>query len=94
MIFKAALASQGWPSCSNKPLSIQTLRHLKFLSNVRSSKFKLSVSGKKNVRLFGVITKNICIPSEKNVPLLEQLQIGCYKEINPEGYVKPVNFIG
>ena len=80
MIFKAALASQRWPSCPYKPLSIQTLRHLQFLSNVQSSKFKLSVSGKKNVRLFGVITKNISIPSDKNVLLLEQLQIGCYKE--------------
>ena len=56
MIFKSALASQGWP-CSNKPLSIQTLRHPQFLSNFQSPKFKLSVSGKKNVHLFGIMTK-------------------------------------
>ena len=82
------------PFCTSKLLSFQTLKYPKFLNNFQSPKFKLSVSGKKNVRLFGVITKNISIPSDKNVLLLEQLQIGCYKEINPEGYVKPVNFIG
>ena len=52
MIFKAALASQRWPSCPYKALSFQTLRHHQFLSNFQSPKFKLSDSGKKNVRLF------------------------------------------
>ena len=34
----------------------------------KSPKFKFSVSGKKNVRLFGVMTKTSVL-SEKNVPL-------------------------
>ena len=50
-----------------KPLSIQTLRHLQFLSNFQSP--KCSVSGKKNVRLFVVMTKT-SVTSDKNVPLL------------------------
>ena len=39
--------------------SFQTLRHPQFLSNFQSPKFKFSLSGKKNVRLFGVMTKTI-----------------------------------
>ena len=68
MIFKAALASQRWPFCPYKPLNFQTLRHLQFLSNFLSPKFKFSVSGKKNVRLFDAMTKTSGL-SEKNVPL-------------------------
>ena len=45
------------PSCPYKPLSLQTLRYPQFLSNFQSPKFKFSVSRKKNVRLFGVMTK-------------------------------------
>ena len=59
-----------WPSCPYKPLSFQTLRYPQFLSNFQSPKFKFSVSGKKNVRLFGVMTKT-SVPSDKNVPLTE-----------------------
>ena len=69
VIFKAALASQRRPSCPYKPLSFQTLRHPQFLSNFQSPKFKFSVSGKKNVRLFGVMTKTSVL-SDKNVPLI------------------------
>jgi hypothetical protein len=69
MIFKATLTSQRWPSCPHKPLSFQTLRRPQFLSNFQSPKFKFSVSGKKNVRLFGVMTKT-SVSSDKNLPLL------------------------
>ena len=68
MIFKAALTSQSRPACPYKALSFQTLRHPQFLSNFQSPKFKFSVSGKKNVRLFDVITKTSA-SSDKNVPL-------------------------
>ena len=47
-----ALDSQRRPSCPYKTLCFQTLRHPWFLSNFQSPKFKFSVSGKKNVRLF------------------------------------------
>ena len=56
------------PSCPYKALSFQTLRHPQFLSNFKSPKFKFSVSGRKNVRLFDVMTKKSVL-SEKNVPL-------------------------
>ena len=69
VIFKAALASQRWPSCPYKPLSFQDLRHPQFLSNFQCPKFKFSVSGKKNVRLFGIMTKTSVVSSDKNVPL-------------------------
>ena len=68
MIFKAALASQRQPSCPYKALSFQMLR-LPQLNNFQSPKFKFLVSGKKNVRLFGVMTKT-SVSSDKNVPLL------------------------
>ena len=69
MIFKAVLvASKMWPPCPYKPLSFQTLRYPQFLSNFQSPKFKFSVSGKKNVCQFGVMTKT-SVSSEKNVPL-------------------------
>ena len=68
VIFKAALASQRRLSCPYKPLSFQTLRHPQFLSNFQSPKFKFSVSGKKNVRLFEVMTKT-SVSSDKNIPL-------------------------
>ena len=71
MIFKAALVSQRRPSCPYKALSFQTLRHPQFLSNFQSPKFKFSVSGKKNVCLFDVMTKTL-VPSEKNVPLFTE----------------------
>ena len=48
-------------------LSFQTLRQPYFLSNFQSPKFKFSVSGKKIVCLFDVMTKTYL--SEKNVPL-------------------------
>ena len=56
------------PSCPYKPLSIQNLRYLQFLSNFQTPKFKFSVSGKKNVHLFGVMTKT-SVPYDKNEPL-------------------------
>ena len=65
----ATLASQRQPFCPYKPLCFQTLRHPQFLSNFQSPKFKFSVSGKKNVCLFGGMTKTSVL-SEKNVPLL------------------------
>ena len=55
-------------SCPYKRLSIQILKYLNFLSNFQSPKFKVSVSGKKNVSLFGVMTKT-SVPSDTNVPL-------------------------
>ena len=57
-----------WPSCPYKPLSFQTLRYPQFLNNFESPKFKTSVSGKKNVRLFDVMTKTSA-SSDLNVPL-------------------------
>ena len=39
---------------------------------LKSPKFKFSVSGKKNVRLFEVMTKTSVL-SDKNVPLLSRL---------------------
>ena len=68
MVFKVALVSQRRPSCPYKPLSFQTLRHSQFLSNFQSPKFKFSVSGKENVRLFEVI-REVSVSSDKNVPL-------------------------
>ena len=68
MICKVALASQRWPSCHYEALSFQTLRHPQFLSNLQSPKFKFSVSGKKNVCQFGVITKTSVL-SDEDVPL-------------------------
>ena len=53
-----------WPFCPYKPLSFQTLRHPQVLSNFQSPKFKFSVWGKKNVRLFEVMTKTSVL-SEK-----------------------------
>ena len=83
MIFKAALASQRWPSCPYKPLSFQTLRHPQFLSNFQSPKFKFSVSGKKNVRLFDAMKKTSVL-SEKNVPLTgARIQIQLPKYYGP-----------
>ena len=64
-----ALAGQRQPFCLYKALSFQNLRHPKFLSNFQSPKFKFSVSGMKNVRLFDVMTKTSVL-SEKNVPFL------------------------
>ena len=72
MIFNAALSSQRRPSCPYKLLSFKTLRHPHFLSNFLSPKFKFSVSGKKNVRLFGVMTKTSVL-SDKNVPLKDKM---------------------
>ena len=51
-----------------KALSFQTYRHPQFLSNFQTPKFKFSVSWKKNVHLFGVMTKT-SVPSDKNVLL-------------------------
>ena len=51
-----------------KPLTFQNLKHPQFLSNFQSPNLKFSVSGKKNVRLFGVVTKT-SVSSDKNVPL-------------------------
>ena len=68
LILKADLASQRRPDCPYKALSFQTLRHPQFLSNVQSSKFKFSVSGKKNVCLFDAMTKTSLL-SDKIVPL-------------------------
>ena len=63
------------PSCPYKPLSIsiQTLRYLQLLSNFQPPIFKFSVSAKKNVRLFGVMTKTSA-SSDKNVPLTAVLE--------------------
>ena len=69
VIFKAVLASQMWPSCPYKPLNFQTLRYSQFLGNFQSPKFKFSVSVKKNVRLFEVMTKTSA-SSDKNEPLI------------------------
>ena len=69
MIFKAALACQRLPSCPYKPLTFQTLRQTQLQSNFQSPKFKFSVSGKKNVNFFDIMTKT-SVPSDKNVPLL------------------------
>ena len=66
VISKAALASQMLSFSSYKSLSFQTLKHSQFLSNFQSPKLKFSVSGKKNVRLFGV-----SVSSNKNVPLIK-----------------------
>jgi hypothetical protein len=70
VIFEAALAGKMPPSCPYKPLSFQT----QFLSNFQSQKFKFSVSGKKNVRLLGVMTKT-SVSSDKNVLLtMEEIE--------------------
>jgi hypothetical protein len=60
----AALASQSRTACPYKALSFQFLRHPQYLSNFQLPKFKFSVSGKKNVRLFEVMTKTSVL-SEK-----------------------------
>ena len=70
VIFKATLDFQMWPSCPYKSLSFRTLRYPQILSNFQSPKFKFSVSGKKNVRRFDVMTKTSA-SSDKNVPLTE-----------------------
>ena len=57
-----------WPSCPYKSLSFQTLRYPQILSNFQSPKFKFSVSGKKNVRRFDVMSKTLA-SSDKNIPL-------------------------
>ena len=49
--------------------NFQNLSHSQFLSNFQSPKFKFSVSGKKNVRLFGVMTKTSMSPSILLAPL-------------------------
>ena len=67
--YKAVLANQLWPSCPYKPLNCQIWRHPQFLSKFQSPKFKLSVSGKKNVCLFGFMTKT-SESSDKNLPIL------------------------
>ena len=65
LILKADLASQRRPDCPYKALSFQTLRHPQFLSNFQSPKLNLSVSGKKNVFLFGVMTKTPVLSEKK-----------------------------
>ena len=52
---------------------------VKFLGDAdeSNSKFKLSVSGKKNVRLFGVMTKT-SVASDENVPLQTSNFSCCY----------------
>ena len=68
MIFKAILvASQRQPFCPYKALNFQTLRHPQFLNNFQSPKFKFSASAKKNVGLFGVMTKT-SVPSDQSIP--------------------------
>ena len=57
VIFKTALDSQMCPSCPYKPQS---------WSNFQSPKFKFSISGKKNVRLFDFYDKNISIFWQKH----------------------------
>ena len=69
LFFLETEQGQRWPSCPYKPLSFQTLKNPQFLSNFQSPKFKFSVSVKKNVLLFGVMTKT-SVSSDINVPLL------------------------
>ena len=64
--------SYGCPSypnvgllCPYKPLSFQTLRYPQFLSKFQLPKFKFLVSGKKNVRLFGDMTKTSVLSEKK-----------------------------
>ena len=49
--------------------SFQILRHPQFSKQFRSTKFKFSVKGKKNVCHYGVIIKTSVI-SDKDVPLV------------------------
>jgi hypothetical protein len=66
VILKAALDGQIWLFCLYKPLSFQSLGYSQFLSNFQSPKFEFSVLGKKNVRLFDVMTKT---STSSDVPL-------------------------
>ena len=63
------------PKAAFLPLQGSKLSNFRtqFLSNFQSPKFKFSVPGKKNVRLFEVMTKTSVL-SDKNVPLTDAWQ--------------------